>query len=145
MGIEIRMSGTPRSTENRQVKRYRYRGQAILRRLDEGESLPARILNLSLRGCLLRLPDLSDFAVGALVDLGVSTSLATFRALGSIRHCSHRRRLLGISFVNLTRRGEAELLDLIADLEAAEQAGNSGVHQITIYKYDRPPSNPPEE
>ena len=107
-----------------------------MRRLDSDPSLPGCILDLSARGCLLRLPDLYDFEVGMLVDIGIHSKQVEFRALGSIRHCGRRRRVLGVSFVNLSRRGESDLLDLIAGLEADEQAGRSGVHQITIFRYN---------
>jgi hypothetical protein len=136
MGVEIKMSGEPRPAEKRQARRYRYRGETTVRRLNSDPSLPGCILNLSTRGCLLRLPDLSDFEIGTLVDISVHSKLIAFRALGSVRHCSRNRRLLGISFTNLSQRGEAALLDLIADLEANAQAGRSAIHQITVFPYD---------
>jgi c-di-GMP-binding flagellar brake protein YcgR len=140
MGIEIQMSGTPRSAENRQAKRYRYRGAVTVRRLESDPSFSGLILELSTTGCLLRLPDISEFEVGSVVDIAVNSRAVAFRALGSVRHRSHTRSLLGVAFVNLSRRGQSELLDLIADLEATEKAGDSGVHEITVFKYDGPKS-----
>jgi hypothetical protein len=136
MGIELPMSGTRRTVENRQAKRYRYRGAVVVRRLESDPVLPGLVLELSTQGCLLRLPDLSEFAVGTVVDIVVSSHLVSFRALGSVRHRSRTRRVIGVSFVNLSRRGESDLLDLIADLEAEEQAGRAGVHQITVFRHD---------
>jgi hypothetical protein len=132
MGKEIQMSGERRSSENRQPPRFRYRGETTVRRLDTNPSLPGHVLDLSARGCLLRLPDLAEFEVGALVDMSITSNLISFRALGSVRHRSRRRRLLGISFVNLTQRGQADLLALIDSLEKDEQAGRSVVQEITI-------------
>ena len=138
MGVEIQMSGERRSAENRQAKRYRYRGDATVRRLESEPSLAGRILDLSVHGCLLRLPDLSDFHIGAPVDLAVNSTTVAFRALGSVRHISHTRRLLGVSFVNLTRRGETELQELIAELESAEHHGHDDAHKISVLHYEHP-------
>jgi c-di-GMP-binding flagellar brake protein YcgR len=135
MGIEIQMTANQRSTENRRSPRYRYRGEATLRRLDSDPTLPGRVLDLSATGCLLRLPDPSDFTVGTLIDLSIQAGAVTFRALGSVRHRARTRRVLGISFVNLSRRGEAELNALIADLESAEQSGRSTIQEITLLRH----------
>ena len=109
-----------------------------MRRLESEPSLAGRILDLSVHGCLLRLPDLSDFQVGAPVDLAVNSSTVAFRALGSVRHISHTRSLLGISFVNLTRRGEAELQELIGELESGEHLGQSDSPKISVLHYEYP-------
>ena len=138
MGVELQMSGKRRSAENRQAKRYRYRGEVTVRRLDSDPTQPGLVLELSTQGCRLRLPDLSEFEVGSIVDIAVSSRAVSFRALGSVRHRSWTRRQLGIAFVNLSRRGESDLIDLIADLEAEAQAGRSGLQQITVFKYDGP-------
>src|SRR5580658_4740297 len=132
MGVELQMSGKPRSAENRQAKRYRYRGAVTVRRLESDPSLAGLILELSTTGCLLRLPDLTEYEVGSVVDIAVNSRAVAFRALGSVRHRSWTRGLPGIAFVNLSRRGQSDLLDLIADLEATEKAGSSGVHEITV-------------
>jgi len=130
------MSGRRRSVENRQARRYRYRGAVVVRRLESDPSHAGLILELSTHGCLLRLPNVADFEVGAVLDLAVNSRMVAFRALGSVRHRSWIRRVLGIAFENLSQRGEADLLALIADLEAEEQAGRSGVPQITVFRYD---------
>jgi c-di-GMP-binding flagellar brake protein YcgR len=140
MGIEIQMTANQRSAENRQSPRYRYRGDATVRRLDSDPTLPGRVLDLSAQGCLLRLPDLSDFEANSLVDLHINTGAVAFRALGSVRHRARTRRVLGISFVNLSQRGEAELLSLITELESAEQDGRSTVEEINVvpHHHDEP-------
>ena len=139
MGIEIQMTGKPRSVEHRQAKRYRFRGDATVRRLDAAPALRGRVLDLSERGCLLRLPDLSDLKVDELVDLSVKSNAVSFRAVGEVRRCDPDRWRIGISFVNLTRRGEADLLDLIADLETAQQLGRACVQEIRVMRRDIPP------
>jgi hypothetical protein len=139
MGIEIPITTKQRTSENRQSKRYRYRGDAKVRQLETDLSLSGRILDLSARGCLFQMPDLSAFAVDTLVDMCVNTGWVSFRALGSVRHVNLNHWRIGISFVKLSRRGEAELLELIADLEEAERAGRSGVLEISIARHTGSP------
>jgi len=140
MGIEIPITTKQRTSERRQNKRYRFRGNAKVRQLETELSLPARVLDLSARGCLLQMPDLSAFAVDTLVDMSVNTGWVSFRALGSVRHVNLNHWRIGISFVKLTRRGESELLELIADLEEAERAGRSGVLEISLTRHKGSPA-----
>ena len=135
MGIEIQMSGKQRSAENRQTRRFRYRGQATVRRLESDPSLPATILDLSAQGCLLRLPDLADFAVGTLIDMSINSDTVAFRALGSVRHRAHTRRVLGISFMHLSRRGEADLFALIDDLGSAPPSTRPVLQEISVSRH----------
>jgi hypothetical protein len=139
MGIEIQMTGRQRLVDQRQAKRYRFRGDATMRRLDSAPALRGCVLDLSERGCLLRLPDLSDLKVDELVDLSISSNAVSFRAVGEVRRCDPDRWRVGISFMNLTRRGEADLLDLIADLETAQQLGRACVQEIRVMRRDVPP------
>jgi hypothetical protein len=150
MGIEIPITTRQRTSENRQTKRYRYRGNAKVRQLESELLMSARVLDLSARGCLLQLPNLTDleltepaeFAIDSLVDMSVNTGWVSFRALGSVRHFNMNRWRIGLSFVKLTVRGEGELLELIADLEETEQAGRSGVMEISIARHSGSPQNP---
>ena len=140
MGIEIPITAKQRTPEKRQTKRYRFRGDAKVRQLETELALTGRILDLSERGCLLQMPSLSDFAIDTLVDMSVNTGWVSFRALGSVRHINLNHWRIGISFVKLTRRGEAELLELISDLEKAEEAGRSGVLEISIARHKASPA-----
>jgi len=142
MGIEIPITTKQWTSEKRQNKRYRYRGDAKVRQLESELSLSGRILDLSARGCLLQMPNLPEFAVDTLVDMCVNTGWVSFRALGSVRHCNLIHWRIGISFLKLTRRGESELLELIADLEEAEQAGRSDVLEISIVRHKGAPPHP---
>ena len=139
MGIEIPITTRQKTSEKRQSKRYRYRGNANVRQLETDLLLSGRILDLSARGCLLQMPDLSAFAIGTLVDMCVNTGWVSFRALGSVRHVNLNHWRIGISFVKLNRRGESELLELIAAIEEAERAGRSGVLEISVEKHTGPP------
>jgi hypothetical protein len=142
MGIETPISTKQRTPEKRETKRYRYRGDAKLRRLESDLTMPGRVLDLSARGCLLEVPDLTDFAVDTPVDMSVNTGWVSFRALGSVRHRNLKHMRIGISFVNLTRRGESELRELIAELEEAERAGRTGVLEISIARHKGAPYHP---
>jgi hypothetical protein len=135
MGIELTMSANRRSAENRLVPRYRFRGEATVRRLESDPTLPGQLLELSTHGCLLRLPDLSEFAVGTFIDLYIDTGKVAFRALGSIRHRAHTRRVLGISFLHLSRRGEADLFALIDDLGSAPPSARPVLQEITVSRH----------
>jgi hypothetical protein len=139
MGIEIPITTKQKTSEKRSAKRYRYRGNAKVRQLETDLLLSGRILDLSARGCLLQMPNLSAFAVDTLVDMCVNTDWVSFRALGSVRHVNLNHWRIGISFVKLNRRGESELLELIADIEEAERVGRSGVLEISIETYTGPP------
>ncbi len=139
MGIEIPITTKLRTSERRQSKRYRYRGDAKLRQLETDLSLSGRILDLSARGCLLQMPDLSAYAVDTLVDMCVNTGWVSFRVLGSVRHVNPNHWRIGISFLKLSRRSESELLELIAGLEEAERAGRSGVLEIGIARHTGSP------
>jgi hypothetical protein len=145
MGIEIPITTKQRTSEKRQTKRYRYRGNAKVRQLDTDLLLSGRILDLSARGCLLQMPDLSAFAVDTLVDMCINTGWVSFRALGSVRHVNLNHWRIGISFVKLNRRGESELLELIAELEEAERAGRSGVLEISIERHTGSPHHQLDE
>jgi hypothetical protein len=139
MGIEIPITTRQKTSEKRESKRYRYRGNAKVRQLETDLLLSGRILDLSARGCLLQMPDLSAFAIDTLVDMCVNTGWVSFRALGSVRHVNLNHWRIGISFVKLNHRGESELLELIAALEEAERVGRSGVLEISIERHTGPP------
>jgi len=122
MGIEIQMNGTPRQTDNRRARRYRYRGEAVIRRLGLDPSTAGSTLDLSTRGCLLKLPDLTNLEVDAPIEVNIYSNVVSFRALGTVRHRSPSRSLVGIAFVNLSRRGESDLYELLAELALAQQS-----------------------
>jgi hypothetical protein len=140
MGIEILMRGNGGSAEHRLARRFRLGGEVTARPLDTDITMPGRVIDLSACGCLLTVPSLAAFEVGTYVDMSVSTSAFAFRALGSIRHCVRNHWRVGVSFVNLSRRGLSELGQLIEVLEAAEQRGRPNSHEVTILSLaERPP------
>jgi hypothetical protein len=134
MGIEVQMHGNGGSAEHRSAKRYRLLGQVTARPLETDITMPGRVIDVSASGCLLMVPCLAKFAVDTFVDISVTTPAATFRALGSIRHCVPNHWRIGVSFVNLSRRGQAELGQLIEALEEAQQQGRTGSHEVTVLR-----------
>jgi hypothetical protein len=140
MGIEIQMTGNSGSAEHRRTGRYRLRGEATARVLDSDLTMPGRILDLSTHGCLFATPCLVPIEIDSLLDMSISTSAVAFRAIGSVRHCLSNHERIGVSFVNLTRRGESELLQLIEVLKGAEQSGRTGTHEVAVIeRIERPP------
>jgi len=120
----------PKPDENRRTKRYRYSAEATLRQLERGLTLQGVLLDLSHRGCLIRLIDSADIEIGTFLDLSVTSNAVAFRALGEVRHCSGEPCLVGISFMNLNRRGPADVRDLIAELESHQQPKRSAKRSI---------------
>jgi hypothetical protein len=141
MGIEIEMPGNGGSAEHRSAKRFRLRGEATARALESDISLPGRVLDLSARGCLLVVPSLAPFAVDTLVDLSIRAANVNFRAVGSVRHHVPNHWRLGISFVNLSRRGQAELVELLEALELAEKQGRADGCEIRVMQISEPGDN----
>jgi hypothetical protein len=120
----------PKPDENRRGKRYRYSAEATLRQLESGLTLPGVLLDLSNRGCLVRLFDSADIEIGTFLDLSVNSNAVSFRALGEVRHCSLEPCLIGISFMTLNRRGPADVRDLIDELESRQQSKRSPKRSI---------------
>jgi c-di-GMP-binding flagellar brake protein YcgR len=141
MGKEIPITTGQRMLEQRQNQRYKSQGNAKVRKLETELLYAGRILDISARGCLLQMPGPSPFTVDTLVDMSVNTSWVTFRALGSVRNIHQNHWKIGVSFVKLTQRGEAELLELIASLEKAKQSKRSSVLEMSIARHDPSPQN----
>jgi hypothetical protein len=140
MGIEIEMPGNGGSAEHRRARRYRLLGQATARPLDTDVTMPGRVIDVSTSGCLLVVPCLAKFDIDTFVDVCVTTNTATFRALASIRHCVPNHWRVGVSFVNLSRRGQEELAQLIDALEAAKRSGRRHTHEVTVLRLaEQPP------
>jgi hypothetical protein len=134
------MHGNGGSAEHRRARRFRLPGQVTARPLETDITMPGRVIDLSASGCLLMVPCLAKFQIDTFVDLSVTAGAVTFRALGSIRHCVPNHWRIGISFVNLTRRGQSELTQLIEALETAQREGRPNSAQITVLSLaERPP------
>jgi hypothetical protein len=78
----------------------------------------ATVVDLSRKGCLLRLRGPAGFEVGDIVELSVQSNDLTFRARASIRHVREQGSLVGLRLEGLTSRGSAYLATLVAELEA---------------------------
>ena len=134
VGKEIQMRGNGGSADQRQARRYRLRGEATARPLETDITMPGRVIDLSAQGCLLMVPSLTGFEIGTIVDMSVSTDTVTFRALGRVRHRAPDHWRLGVSFVDLSRRGKSELSQLIEVLEEAAQQGRPTMCEVTVLR-----------
>ena len=102
--------------------------------------MPGKIIDLSADGCLLMVPSLIGFEIGTVVDISVNTGAVSFRALASVRHRAPNHWRVGVSFVDLNRRGKAELSQLIEALEEAAQSGRPTACEITVLRTEEHPS-----
>lgn len=110
--------------ERRVHPRYVYPGEVFVVPGGEGEAHPGRIVDLSLEGCLIRLPGTPALAKALFVDLSFRSGDLAFRASGTVR--SQRSQadgslLIGISLHALGTRGRAELNELLASLKKSKR------------------------
>jgi hypothetical protein len=106
------------AVEQRCTERFRYGAAATLRKLDAEGTIPGVVVDVSAGGCLLKLDSPANIPVGTPVDIGVTSKAISFRALGTVRHVCPDEHLVGICFGSMNRRGQADLEDLLAELEA---------------------------
>lgn len=105
--------------ERRKDPRYLCLGHITLVRLP-GISWTGRILDLSLGGCLIEIRSFVYAAPGSAVELTIQTGGAALRMMGKITFADKPAPgRIGISFTQLSKRGQRELARVIAELEAA--------------------------
>jgi hypothetical protein len=115
---QSRLSEESEWGERRHSERYRHGANATVRKLDAGNIMPGVVVDLCTGGCSIRLNSPPNIPVGTSVDISVTSKAVTFRALGTVRHSCVEQRLVGVSFGNISRSGQADLCDLIAELDA---------------------------
>src|SRR5581483_5802483 len=103
--------------EQRTHERFACEGTATIHLYEIGKSYPARIENLSLRGCKLVLGRRSQFKVHALFELTFTVHDLSFRVRGRVVEM-RRARCIGVEFVDLRPRLKRYLQDLIDELAA---------------------------
>ena len=106
-------------TERRKEPRYLCLGHVTLVRLP-GLSWTGRILDLSLGGCLIEIRSFVYAAPGSAIELTVQAGGAALRVMGKVSFADRPEPgRIGISFTQLSKRGQRALEELIAKLEAA--------------------------
>lgn len=106
------------ASERRKEPRYLCFGQVKLNRLP-GAILPGRIIDLSLGGCLIAMQRPAPVSQGSIVELTIQTRGTALRMIGVITFVGRQApRWMGISFEKMSKRGQLQLAEVIAELEA---------------------------
>lgn len=115
-----------RLRNRRASPRYGVDGDAHLLLLNLGSTLPCRIVDLSLNGCLMRTQE--RFVAGMLVRVEVAFKVRGFAfRFGGVTQWTDGRHLAGIRFVDVSMRRREELVEALREVEAeiAAKAGKS--------------------
>ncbi len=107
--------------EKRATKRYAHTAQVTVRALEQTRPIAASLLNLSLGGCLIRLSQSVEWTVDSGLEVILKSPWLSCRAVGTLRKSSDDGILMGIAFRSLSASGRADLVQLIADLEAGHR------------------------
>ncbi|MGA3011481.1 MAG: PilZ domain-containing protein [Terracidiphilus sp.] len=114
---ESKTPETPkRDEELRQSPRLGCRGFGAIQTLPASEQpCPARILNLSVGGCLMELKGPLDLAVDEIVELIFNVNQTPFRVRANVR-ILRSKGLVGFQFLQLSERTRRHLVELIGEL-----------------------------
>ncbi|MGA2833292.1 MAG: PilZ domain-containing protein [Terracidiphilus sp.] len=114
---ESKTPETPkRDEELRQSPRLGCRGFGAIQTLPASERpCPARILNLSVGGCLMELKAPLDLAMDEIVELLFNVNQMPFRVRATVR-ALRSKGLVGFEFLQLSERTRRHLCELIGEL-----------------------------
>ena len=132
MGVEEKPDGLSTHVAERRIQpRYAVDDRATLLLLNQGLSVVAQIVELSLGGCRLRVPREHRLRPLARVEVAFKVNGIAFR-LSGLTQWSDGRQLVGIRFGEMTPRRRDELAELLGEIEAevaakAAQAEADGV------------------
>lgn len=107
--------------ELRTAPRFACSGTAKIDALGGLPGQPGKIRDLSLGGCLLELQKPKTFQHGSVIELTLQSRGTVFRVMGNVTERPDQT-LIGVKFLKLSTRGQLELEELIADLEAGPVA-----------------------
>lgn len=109
------------SKKKRAHPRCKMGDEALLLLVNQGTSLPCRILDLSIGGCRIHTQD--RFVAGMMVRIEVILKVLgmPFRLPG-VTQWTNRKHLIGVRFIDLSDRKREQLAQLIEELRAQEQA-----------------------
>jgi hypothetical protein len=113
----ITMKKDPKEGEElRQSPRLGCRGIGAIQKIPYSEApCPAKILNLSMGGCLMELKGPLDLAVDEVVELIFSVNQTPFRVRGKAR-AIRTKGLVGFQFLQPSERTRWHLHELIGEL-----------------------------
>lgn len=104
--------------DRRAHKRYRCNGCATIAIVPSLPAAEARLHDISLSGCALRLLALDEFEPEMRVELRICSPYLAFRALGHICFARSTSRMVRLRYIDLNLRGQADILNFIADEES---------------------------
>lgn len=124
------------SREQRRYPRLRCFGSAQVFFQIHGTACPAKVLNLSLEGCLLifgePLPEPQAVAVDQTVEILFSVNQLPFRVRGQVKAIRPNQEL-GLLFPALGRRTRMRLGDLIEELRESRRS-SGGIEVVSVLK-----------
>jgi hypothetical protein len=110
--------------DRRAQRRFDADGAASLL-LSPERIMQCRLADLSLEGCRLRTVERFNAELGLQVQVAFRVNGFTFKFAG-ITKWTNRWNLVGIRFIDVPRRSQADLADLIGELEEEEVAALAG-------------------
>ena len=124
----------PQQSDRRKSPRYDVDEGAMLLLVNHGSRIPCTVIDLSLSGCRLRAWE--RFRAGSPVRVEVSFTIRgiSFR-FGGVTQWIDSRHLLGIRFVDVIARRNAELAEALGEIEEAlaAKARKQSVHDPTVH------------
>jgi hypothetical protein len=123
--------------ELRQSPRLGCRGIGEIQTLPVSEPpCPAKILNLSVGGCLMELKRPLDLAVDEIVELLFTVNQMPFRVRAKVR-AVRLKALVGFQFLRLSERSQRYLHELIGELiESLVKLHKKDLANHPVKKYD---------
>jgi hypothetical protein len=103
-------------TERREDPRFKCLGKATIQGLPEGLRCPAKIVEMSARGCLLQVQEPTNLALEASAELTFTVKQEPFRVRAEVRSL-RSPLLIGFRFIQVTTRTESRIAELIEELE----------------------------
>lgn len=113
----------------RVVPRFEVDADAFLLLVARGETLPCRVVDLSLSGCRLRTRDRFPAGMKLRVEVTFSVRGLPFRFCG-ITQWTDGRNQVGIRFVDLSQRHKDEFLEAIAEVEVEDAAKRAAEKEV---------------
>ncbi len=90
--------------------RIQYEGATVaVRYVKSGPSIPARLLDISARGCLISVDEPLSVSASEVIEARLDLNSLVLRVLGFVRHTDESARTVGIEFHCLSDEDEREL------------------------------------
>ena len=117
---------TVQGPEGRAHPRFFVDEDSVLVLVAHGMPIKARIVDLSLTGCRVRVYDQFSSKAGRSIEIAFKANGIDFRLNGVVRW-SDEHNYLGIRFENMTRARKEELAEVIEEMAAAAAGDRKSV------------------